>query len=166
MLVSAARARGVEKILITHPFFKVRARASGRRSRLVPVWAPTPSSATARSRRCGTTPRSRKVVEAIEAIGAERAILMSDTGQRHNPMPAEALRVFAQSVHESGVSEQDVERMIKQNPSELLGLSAPPATAEALAWSTEVTAAWSCKRGPPIAAWMPRVGLVVPRRTP
>ena len=47
---------------------------------------------------------------------------MSDTGQRHNPMPAESLRVFAQSVHESGISEDAVERMIKQNPWDLLDL--------------------------------------------
>jgi hypothetical protein len=45
-------------------------------------------------------------------------------------MPAEALRVFAQSVHESGVSEDDVERMIKQNPLELLELPPPPPLAD------------------------------------
>jgi len=50
-----------------------------------------------------------RVVEAIQAIGPEHCILMSDAGQRHNPMPAECLRVFAQSVHESGVSEEGVD---------------------------------------------------------
>ena len=39
-----------------------------------------------------------RVVEAIKALGAEHCILMSDGGQRHNPMPAECLRVFAQCV--------------------------------------------------------------------
>jgi predicted metal-dependent TIM-barrel fold hydrolase len=68
-----------------------------------------------------------KVVEAIRAVGPERSILMSDAGQRHNPMPAEALRVFAQSVHESGVSESDVGRMIRDNPLDLLELPPPPA---------------------------------------
>ena len=51
---------------------------------------------------------------------------MSDAGQRHNPMPAECLRVFAQSVYESDVSEADVERMIKTNPLDLLELPPPP----------------------------------------
>jgi hypothetical protein len=70
------------------------------------------------------------VVEAIQALGPERCILMSDAGQRHNPMPAEALRVFAQSVYESGVSEEGVERMLKRNPLDLLEL--PPAPARAV----------------------------------
>ena len=41
-------------------------------------------------------------------------------------MPAECLRVFAQSVYESEVSEEDVERMIKTNPQNLLELPPPP----------------------------------------
>ena len=58
LLVKTARERGVEKIMITHPFFKgpgTRARATSR------TWsprAPMPSSVTARSPRCGTTRRS------------------------------------------------------------------------------------------------------------
>jgi hypothetical protein len=68
-------------------------------------------------------------VEAITALGPERCILMSDAGQRHNPMPAECLRIFAQSVFESGISEDGVERMIKHNPLELLELPPPPAPA-------------------------------------
>ena len=51
---------------------------------------------------------------------------MSDGGQRHNPMPAECLRVFAQSVHESGVSEEGVQQMIRHNPLDLLELPPPP----------------------------------------
>ena len=70
------------------------------------------------------------MVEAINAVGPERCILMSDAGQRHNPMPAEALRVFAQSVYESGICEEDVERMIKGNPLDLLELPPPPARAD------------------------------------
>jgi hypothetical protein len=62
---------------------------------------------------------------------------MSDTGQRHNPMPAESLRVFAQSVYESGIGEDAVDRMIKQNQWDLLDLGPPepepvPATDGAL----------------------------------
>jgi len=120
-LVPAAFERGVQKVLITHPYFKV------------PGFEPedvktlTGQGAYAEFGYCTVSPMwghapLTKVVETIEAIGPERAVLMSDTGQRHNPMPAESLRVFAQSVHESGISEQAVERMIKQNPYDLLDL--------------------------------------------
>ena len=39
-------------------------------------------------------------------------------------MPADALRIFAQSIFESGVSEEDVHTLIAVNPAELLALPA------------------------------------------
>jgi hypothetical protein len=74
-----------------------------------------------------------KIVAAIGRVGASRCLLVSDTGQRHNPMPSEALRVFAQTVFEKGVSEQDVVTMIGRNPHDLLdldGADAPPRPVE------------------------------------
>ena len=111
----AAFERGVQKVLITHPFFKVPALELDTLQEL------TRMGAYAEFGYCTVSPMWNhaaltRVVEAIKAIGPEQAILMSDAGQRHNPMPAECLRVFAQSVFESGVSEDDVERMIKHNP--------------------------------------------------
>jgi hypothetical protein len=128
VLIPAARERGVEKITLTHPFFKVpglgiddvkRHIANGAYAEfgyctVSPMWNHAPLTA---------------VVAAIKAIGPSRAILMSDAGQRHNPMPAECLRVFAQCVFESGISENDIDLMIKTNPSELLGLEHEPVSA-------------------------------------
>ena len=124
-LVAAARERGVEKIMITHPFFKVPA------LELEDLKALVAQGAYAEFGYCTVSPMWNhaaltRVVEAIKEIGAQHCILMSDAGQRHNPMPAECLRVFAQSVYESEVSEEDVERMIKTNPQNLLELPPPP----------------------------------------
>ena len=63
--------------------------------------------------------------------GPEHSILMSDAGQRHNPMPAECLRVFAQSVYESGISEEGVERMIKRQPARPARAGTAPRAARA-----------------------------------
>jgi len=124
-LVALARERGVEKIMITHPFFKVPA------LELEDLKALVAQGAYAEFGYCTVSPMWNhaaltRVVAAIKEIGAERCILMSDAGQRHNPMPAECLRVFAQSVYESDVSEEDVLRMIKTNPLDLLELPPPP----------------------------------------
>jgi predicted metal-dependent TIM-barrel fold hydrolase len=54
-------------------------------------------------------------------LGAERVVLSSDAGQRHNPSPPEALRAFAQSVHEAGVPAADVLRMLGETARGLLG---------------------------------------------
>jgi hypothetical protein len=128
LLVPMARERGVEKIMITHPFFKVPALD------LDGLRALVDQGAYAEFGYCTVSPMWNhaaltRVVAAIQALGPERCILMSDGGQRHNPMPAECLRVFAQSVYESGISEEGVERMIKTNPLDLLELPAPPARA-------------------------------------
>ena len=49
-----------------------------------------------------------KVVQAIKLVGASRCMLVSDTGQRHNPLPSEALRIFAQTLFERGITEEDI----------------------------------------------------------
>jgi hypothetical protein len=125
LLVKAARERGVEKIMITHPFFKVPALELDDLRDLVDQGAYAEFGYCTISPMWNHAPLTR-VVAAIEALGPERCILMSDGGQRHNPMPAECLRVFAQSVYESGISEEGVQRMIKQNPLDLLELPPPP----------------------------------------
>jgi hypothetical protein len=124
LLVAAARERGVEKIMITHPFFKVPNLDLETLKRLVAQGAYAEFGYCTVSPMWNHAPLTR-VVEAINEVGPEHSILMSDGGQRHNPMPAECLRVFAQSVYESGVSEGAVMKMIKDNPLELLEL--PPA---------------------------------------
>jgi Family of unknown function (DUF6282) len=131
LLVSTARERGVEKIMITHPFFKVPGLELEALERLVAQGAYAEFGYCTVSPMWNHAPVTR-VVDAIKSIGPEHSILMSDAGQRHNPMPAEALRVFAQSVFESGISEEDIQRMIKDNPLQLLELPPLPAPAAAV----------------------------------
>jgi hypothetical protein len=125
-LVTLARERGVEKIMITHPFFKVPSLDIETLKGLVAQGAYAEFGYCTVSPMWNHAPLTR-VVDAIQTLGPDRCILMSDAGQRHNPMPAECLRVFAQSVHESGIDEDSVQRMIRHNPLELLELPPPPA---------------------------------------
>jgi hypothetical protein len=60
--------------------------------------------------------------EVARRLGPGAVVLSSDAGQRHHPSPPEALRAFAQSVHEAGVPVADVRRMLCETPAELLGL--------------------------------------------
>lgn len=74
---------------------------------------------------CGPmTPASsvERVKEMIDAVGPERALIASDTGQPFSPRPPEALRVFAQCLFERGVGEAAIRRMAIDNPKQLLGL--------------------------------------------
>lgn len=120
-LVKAARDVGVKKILITHPFFRVPG------LHVSQIKALTEMGAFAEFGYCTVSPmwayaRLDQVLEALREVGTERAVLMSDAGQRHNPIPPESLRVFAQCLHEKGVSEDDIRRMIVDTPRFLVNL--------------------------------------------
>ena len=121
MLVEEARRRGVQKILVTHPFFKVPNLDLDTLRHL------TGLGAIAEFGYCTISPMwayasPKRVAEAVQALGAQHCVLVSDTGQRHNPMPAEALRIFAQSLFESGLDEEAVYTMIQKNPTQLLDI--------------------------------------------
>lgn len=134
-LVREARDVGVEKIVITHPYFRVP------NFDLDTLEEVARMGAMPEFGYCTVSPAwhyaaVEKVVESIKRIGASRCLLVSDTGQRHNPLPHEALRVFAQTVFEKGIEQADVERMIAQNPLDLLDIDADTdPTEEDMAWA-------------------------------
>jgi hypothetical protein len=121
IIIPAARAIGVQKILLTHPFFKVPGLSLEQTKELVKL------GAIAEFGYCTVSPMwayadCGKVAQAVQSIGAENCVLISDAGQRHNPLPSEALFLFAQSLFEKGVSKQDINTMIKINPARLLDI--------------------------------------------
>lgn len=63
-----------------------------------------------------------QVAHSIKTLGAEKCVLISDAGQPHNPIAPEALRIFSQSLHEHGISEEELMLMMVDNPKRLLGI--------------------------------------------
>ena len=63
-----------------------------------------------------------RLKEMIEAVTPARAVLSSDSGQPFSPKPPETLRVFAQCLHEKGITEEDIKQMAIKNPELLLGV--------------------------------------------
>lgn len=59
----------------------------------------------------------------IDLVGADRTSLGSDLGQVDNPLPIESFRKILDRLHDCGVSEKDLRKMVRDNPSRLLGLS-------------------------------------------
>ncbi|MFN8455064.1 MAG: DUF6282 family protein [Anaerolineae bacterium] len=64
----------------------------------------------------------KQSVELIEAVGPDRCILSTDAGQPFNPWPHDALQLYAQLLHELGVSEDNLQQMMVENPRKLLKL--------------------------------------------
>jgi hypothetical protein len=60
----------------------------------------------------------------LTGSGPPAACWSPTPGQRHNPLPSEALRIFAQTIFEKGVPMDRVSRMITDNPMHLLDVDA------------------------------------------
>jgi hypothetical protein len=63
-----------------------------------------------------------KIVENIKAIGPEHCIISTDLGQPQNPLPVEGMRLFIATLLHHGLTQKEVELLVKVNPAWLLGL--------------------------------------------
>ena len=126
VLVREARTLGVQKVVVTHPFFKVPNLDIPTVEEIVRLGG-MPEFGYCTISPAWQYAAPEKIVETVKRVGASRCLLVSDTGQRHNPMPSEALRIFGQTVFEKGLTEEQVMEMIAKNPNDLLEPDAPPA---------------------------------------
>jgi hypothetical protein len=60
--------------------------------------------------------------ELIELLGDAVFVLSSDLGQLGNPAPAEGLGLFIEGLLGEGISEGQIERMVRTNPARVVGL--------------------------------------------
>lgn len=128
VIIPAAFEQGIKKVSLTHPFYKTPGLTLEQVKEFVEL------GVVAEFGYCSVSPMwatatLRQVAEAIKALGPENCILMSDAGQRHNPIPPEALRVYAQSLFELGISQADIRTMICRNPARMLDLPPDPGPA-------------------------------------
>jgi hypothetical protein len=64
----------------------------------------------------------REYAEAIHEVGVEHCILSSDRGQANGPLHPDGLVTAAKALLKHGITMQDIDRMLKENPAKLLGL--------------------------------------------
>jgi hypothetical protein len=144
-LVRHARELKVEKIAVTHPFFKVPNLDIPTVEEVVRLGA-MPEFGYCTISPAWQYASPDKVAQAIRSVGASRCLLVSDTGQRHNPFPSEALRIFAQTLYERGLPEEDIHQMITRNPNDFLDVdNAEPVI-------DDTTATWAAALADPCAA--------------
>ena len=62
------------------------------------------------------------MVDHIKATGPENCILDTDFGQSLHPSPPEGFRMMVATMLEFGLSEEELETLVKTNPARLLGL--------------------------------------------
>jgi len=62
------------------------------------------------------------MVEHIKAVGPKNCILSTDFGQGIHPLPSEGFRMMVGYMLQYGLSEDELDVMIKENPSRILGI--------------------------------------------
>jgi hypothetical protein len=63
-----------------------------------------------------------QMVEAIRVVGAEHCIMSTDFGQIYHPLAPEGMRMFIGTMLRYGLTQAEIELMVKVNPAQLLGL--------------------------------------------
>ena len=116
----AARAAGVEKLLVLHPEFVVNLTyEQAQELALMGAFIEHEVSMYYRDR--PEWPIDR-LVDWIKVVGVEHTTLGSDTGQMTSPLPSEVFGKVAHQLVENGVAEHHVRRMLSDNPGSLLNL--------------------------------------------
>jgi len=122
MIVREARRQGIQHIVLTHAMN-------------APILMSIPQMQEAAKlgafiEFCGSTmldptaaARVDRYADAIRKVGPQSIVLSSDLGQKGNPLPTNGFAAFILALGARGFTQQELDRMSKQNPARLLGLS-------------------------------------------
>ena len=120
-LIREAKDAGVKKILVTHADLDVVSVSKEDQKKMAELGAYIEHSFTPCTHlRQRLDPRL--IVEAIRYVGAKNCIMSSDMGQPVNPLPREGFRMFVKTMLHLGISENDIDLIIRGNPAKLLNL--------------------------------------------
>lgn len=122
-LVDEARSKGVSKMVITHPLSeRLGAYLSlEEQSQMAEKGAFVEHCFNLTMPLAGRL-NPMRIVEAVRAVGAEHCIMSTDFGQAHNPTPAEGMRMMIATMLRCGLTEKEMELVVKVNPAKLLSL--------------------------------------------
>jgi hypothetical protein len=118
-IVSAARAAGIEHVVVTHPDFPAQDFSIEEQLELAGMGAWI--------ERCFTTPHTGKCswdqwLEGARAVGPQRTFVSSDLGQLANPPVEDGLPLMADRLLDAGFEEDDVRTMTVTNTRAVAGL--------------------------------------------
>jgi hypothetical protein len=123
ILLAAARQAGVTRTIVNHPEYVIQAD----REQVVRF---AQAGAIIEHECCMYDEASAfyhwditALKEWIDLVGADHTSIGSDLGQEDNPLPTESFRKILDRLHDCGVTEGDLRKMVRDNPARLLGLN-------------------------------------------
>ena len=123
LVIQEARKQGITgRIVVTHPMNPAMSMSMAQMQQAAKMGSFL--EITARSVFQKLVPVS-VYIDAIKKIGAASFIMSSDLGQENSPLPVKGLTEFVSLLRSQGISEADINIMLRVNPARFLGL--PPA---------------------------------------
>lgn len=117
-LFKEAKARGVRRMIATHPWGV----ASMEQQRMMASLGAYPEYTFLACMPYRARMKVEEMVGALRELGVERCIVTTDFGQWVNPPPAEGMRMAIAALLQAGMSADEVETLVKRNPAHLLGV--------------------------------------------
>jgi len=117
-ILDECHSRGIKKIMVNHPLTPVvgasidQQREMARRAYLEHCWV-------------ATMPKHGNInpiliAEVIKEVGAKNCILATDFGQKHNPKPADGMKMMIETLLGNDISWKEIKIMCMENPLKLL----------------------------------------------
>ena len=122
ILVEEAKKQGVKKIIVNHPEWRTVDMSLEEQKNLVSEGVYF-ERCYARALGGGQYDKNfQRNLEAIEKIGYQSTIIATDGGQVENPLWSEALGEYLDFLLKAGISQEQLDHMVKRNPALILGL--------------------------------------------
>jgi hypothetical protein len=131
LLLEAARRAGVKRLLVTHALttrwrvdadqLKAMAALGAMIELIGQIHLTAPAIGIVKQPRPAPVPIA-DAVGVIRAAGAAHVLISSDLGQAGWPPHAEGLRTFAAMLRAAGVTDAEIDLVLRKNPARLLGL--------------------------------------------
>ena len=119
LLIAEATARGIERIVVTHPFSPSVAMTIETQQEAARLGAllEYPISLA-----LGGDERLDRFVAQLRGVGPENVVLSTDLGQPGNPVHTDGLNVVVSRLIEAGIAQAEIDVMTRRNPARFLGL--------------------------------------------
>lgn len=123
VVVGEAARRGVKKIVVTHPLASFVAYSVNDMKEILDLGATCLEHVyNDTTRQVGHPIKIKELYEGITAIGPERCIMSTDSGQWLNPLPAQQMGIYIKDMLNLGLSPSTIRTMVADNPAKMLGL--------------------------------------------
>lgn len=119
LLIREAGARGIERIIVTHPFSPSVAMtvATQREAARLGALLEYPASQAFES-----DERFDQLLAQLREVGPEHIALTTDLGQPENPVHTDGLDIIVSRLIDSGITQAEIDVMTRRNPARFLGL--------------------------------------------